>query len=113
MNAISASMEIPLRNPRLWKISRLSAFSSWLCDLIPSFVALGLRPRATHEGTKSHNPSLQADTPYSQIVETDTVSREFPRNVPTFTLRIFVLTQMYRSPSPMLSYAYFGVLRPL
>ena len=27
-------------------------------------VALGLRPRATHEGNKSHNPSLQADNPY-------------------------------------------------
>ena len=23
-----------------------------------------LRPRATHEGNKSHNPSLQADNPY-------------------------------------------------
>ena len=46
------------------KISHLSAFSSWLCDLFPSCVALGLRPRATHEGNKSHNPSLQADNPY-------------------------------------------------
>ena len=41
------------------KISRLSAFSSWLCDLFPSFVALGLRFRATHEGNKSHNNSNQ------------------------------------------------------
>ena len=40
---------------------RLSAFSSWLCDLFPSCVALGLRPRATHEGNKSHNHELKAD----------------------------------------------------
>ena len=46
------------------KISRLSALSSWLCDLFPSCVALGLRPRVTHEGNKSHNPLLQADNPY-------------------------------------------------
>ena len=46
------------------KISRLSAFSSWLCDLFPSCVALGLRPRTTHEGNKSHKPSLQANNPY-------------------------------------------------
>ena len=43
------------------KISRLSAFSSWLCDLFPSCIALGLRPWATHEGNKSHNPLPEAD----------------------------------------------------
>ena len=46
------------------KISRLSAFSSWLCDLFLSCVALGLHRRATHEGNKSHNPSVQANNPY-------------------------------------------------
>ena len=46
------------------KISRLSAFSWWSCDLFPSCVALGLRPRETHGGNKSHNLSLQADNPY-------------------------------------------------
>ena len=50
------------------KISHLSAFSSWLCDSFPSCVALGLRPRATHEGNKSHNPWLQADNPYLVVV---------------------------------------------
>ena len=43
----------------------------------------------------------------SRIVETDTVSPEFSRNVLTFTLCIFVLTQMCRSPSPMLSYVFW------
>ena len=51
----------PLRNPRQWKISRLSAFSSWLCDLFPSCV---LRPRATRQENKSHNPSLEADNSF-------------------------------------------------
>ena len=47
----------------------------------------------------------------SQIVETDTVSREFSGKFLTFTPRTFVLAKMCSSPSPMLSHAYFGVLR--
>ena len=43
------------------KISHLPAFSSWLCDSFPSLCG----PRATHEGNKSHNLSLQADNPYT------------------------------------------------
>ena len=46
------------------KISHLPAWSEGLCDLFPLCVALGLHPRAMHEGNKSHNPSLQADNPY-------------------------------------------------
>ena len=41
------------------KISRLSAWSEGLCDLFP---------RATHEGNKSHNLSLQADNPFTNHV---------------------------------------------
>ena len=31
------------------------------------FNPLGLRRQATHEGYKSHNPSLQADNPYLRM----------------------------------------------
>ena len=41
------------------KISLLSVFSSWFCDLFTSCVAVGLRAQGTHEGNKSHDPSLQ------------------------------------------------------
>ena len=47
----------------------------------------------------------------SQILETDTVSLEFSGKILTFTPRTFVLAEMCPSPSPMLSHAYFGVLR--
>ena len=38
---------------------------------------------------------------------------EFSRNILTFTLHTFVLTQMCLSSSAMLSHAYFGALRGL
>ena len=35
----------------------------------------------------------------------------FSRKFLTFTLHTFALTQMFPSPSPMLSHAHFGALR--
>ena len=39
---------------------KLSASGKGLCDLLPSCVAQGRRPRATHGGNKSHNHELKA-----------------------------------------------------
>ena len=53
--------------------------------------------------------SLARELQYSsQIVETGAICLEFSPKFLTFTLHTFVLTQMCRSPSPMLSRGYFG-----
>ena len=66
------------------KISRLSTFSSWLCDLFPLCIALRLHSQAPHEGNKSRKPSLQADNPY--LTDTLLIKNRHLELVPASTL---------------------------
>ena len=54
-----------------------------------------VRPRATHEGSKSHNPSLQADNPYI---------------LPFSKIQLLVLLSMLRSDCSYIEVALYLIL---
>ena len=73
------------------------------------------RGRQTRNFTTNVLKILDLKSPFEQIIfrKLTLGIPEFSRNVLTFTLHAFVLTQMCPTSSPVLSHAYFGALRRL